>query len=762
MSTEAEYAHAVGGLDTTATTTYTVDFPAGVVHGRIDFGFVNAIPDRPDGNQIASTHFNGFQFGLPGDAANVIAGAGERPLAITVTPADNFQLAAVDFGTTLDYGEHLDMVVTFDLPGYAPRRPEPLRASEAFVSFVAWAYGDRGAATVRIVTPAAADVAIPELATGSSPRPRVATFGDTTVRTFPAIRRPQRFGLFVTAADDRQLVEHRLEVGGQKLVLQAWPDDPRWSEFMIKQVSVGLPVLAELIGRPLPDHSSLYLRESANPGLEGYSGWFDYTTGVVEMGEQLDPIVTMHELSHGWFDNDTSEHRWITEGLAETYANVVVKRTGGRPRRPERPATNAPGRRPLNDWESFDFSHRDEEVETYGYAASFYVVDSLLSEIGPKRMARVLAAIDRATPAYENADRVRKGPASWRRFLDLLEEVGGSERATRLFRHHVVTDVEAENLDARRAARKAYAELVERADGWAPPARVDQDMERWDFVDAEASMLVADDVVSARDEFLDAAADTDVELPRTFGARFEKAARPEALEAIAEDIAELDDALGVVLAADAAAHASRDTLEVLALGDEDFAAELAEARDAISANEPDAAEALARRVQSALADAESVGRERATTVADTGLGRPWILAAAAGAGLVLGGLLALAVRRRRRRRAGSGDVAAHLHAGGNARVDGDVEPGVGARLDLDEDALSGTGLGGVDRSLDAAARDTGEGTGATRVVERQPALGDVGDSVLELGEDVGAVVDAQPVARAEVLIDPDTHAGNER
>ena len=38
------------------------------------------------------------------------------------------------------------------------------------------------------------------------------------------------------------------------------------------------------------------------------------------------------------------------------------------------------------------------------------------------------------------------------------------------------------------------------------------------------------------------------------------------------------------------------------------------------------------------------------------------------------------------------------------------------------------------------------------------ALGDVGDAVLELHEHVGAVVDAQAVARAQVLIDPHPHA----
>ena len=39
-----------------------------------------------------------------------------------------------------------------------------------------------------------------------------------------------------------------------------------------------------------------------------------------------------------------------------------------------------------------------------------------------------------------------------------------------------------------------------------------------------------------------------------------------------------------------------------------------------------------------------------------------------------------------------------------------------------------------------------------------PCLADVGDAVLELHEHVGAVVDAQPVAGAQVLVDPHPHA----
>ena len=254
--------------------------------------------------------------------------------------------------------------------------------------------------------------------------------------------------------------------------------------------------------------------------------------------------------------------------------------------------------------------------------------------------------------------------------------------------------------------------------------------------------------------------DRALHLPAAFKARFEAATGVEPLEALGEDIAELDNALGAVVAADAAARGGRTTLETLGLGREDFFAELTGAVDAVNAGDAVTAVDLAGQVRSALAVAEPVGRQRANELADAAVSRPSVVAAAVGAGLVAAGGLTL-LARRRRRRAASGDVAADVDAGGDAPVDSDVEVSVGARVELDEDALARTRLGGVDRGLDAADGDTGEGTGSTGVVEREPGLGHVGDPVLELGEDLGAVVDAQPVARTEVLVDPDTHGGHE-
>jgi hypothetical protein len=573
--------------------------------------------------------------------------------------------------------------------------------------------------------------------------------------------RPRRFGLFVAAADDTKLLQREVSVAGQDVVIQAWPDDRRWSRFVTRQVRRGLPALAELVGRPARDQQSIYVRESARPGLEGYSGWYDYESGVIEVGEQLDPAVTLHELAHGWFNDDTSFHRWITEGLAEAYANVVIERNGGTPREPERPRPGTPGRQPLNEWEDFDFSRQDQDTETYGYAASYFVIDALLDEIGIERMATVLNAVDQAAAVYADGEPARPGPVGWRRFLDLLEEVGGSERATQLFQRFVVLPAETGELDTRAEARQQYEAFVAETGGWAPPAGVGSGMEQWEFADAVALMAAAEGALAARDDFTEAAAGTGVELPPALRTRFEEATSPDALDLVGDEIAELEEALGVVLAAEQAAQVERSPLARLGLGHDDFSADLSRAREAVSAGDPAAAEQLVGEVRSALAVAEPVGQQRAAELADSATNRLALVAVVAAAGLVLAALLALAARWRRGRRT-SRDVSTDFDPSRDAPVDGHVQAGVGDGVELDEDALAGAGLGGVDRRLDVTNGDPRERTGAAGIVERGAGLADVGDPVLELGEDVGAVVDAQPVARAEVLVDPDTHGGTEK
>src|SRR5215218_24325 len=84
---------------------------------------------------------------------------------------------------------------------------------------------------------------------------------------------------------------------------------------------------------------------------------------------------------------------------------------------------------------------------------------------------------------------------------------------------------------------------------------------------------------------------------------------------------------------------------------------------------------------------------------------------------------------------------------------------VTALLHLEEDALAGAVLGGVDDGGDEPLRDDGHLLRTARVVAHPAVVHDVGDAVLEEDEDLGAVVDAEAVAGAQVLVDPDAHGG---
>jgi hypothetical protein len=81
----------------------------------------------------------------------------------------------------------------------------------------------------------------------------------------------------------------------------------------------------------------------------------------------------------------------------------------------------------------------------------------------------------------------------------------------------------------------------------------------------------------------------------------------------------------------------------------------------------------------------------------------------------------------------------------------------GRTVDLDEDALSRTHLGGLHDRPTVAIGHPRQTAGAARVVEGAAVFGHIGDAVLELHEDVGTVIETETVACAQVLIDPHTH-----
>jgi hypothetical protein len=63
----------------------------------------------------------------------------------------------------------------------------------------------------------------------------------------------------------------------------------------------------------------------------------------------------------------------------------------------------------------------------------------------------------------------------------------------------------------------------------------------------------------------------------------------------------------------------------------------------------------------------------------------------------------------------------------------------------------------VDDVVDVAIADPSKAAGPTRVVQWRTILGNVRDPIFKLDKDVRAVVDANSIAGAEVLINPNSH-----
>jgi hypothetical protein len=224
----------------------------------------------------------------------------------------------------------------------------------------------------------------------------------------------------------------------------------------------------------------------------------------------------------------------------------------------------------------------------------------------------------------------------WRRFLDLLQQRGGSGQAEAVFRRWVVTDDEAAILDTRDAARDAYTELVAVGDGWQPGWVVREPLGRWDFAKATAAIDEARDILTTRRRIEDAAAALGLELPDTLKTAYEQEKRDLAtVQALADRQLATEASLAE---AGRRAAAERPPLTAIGLLGLDPDAELATARAAFSAGDLDAVDADLGAMTDMLDSAVETGRER---VAVAGLAGAGVLAA--------GGVAVYAVRRRRRR-----------------------------------------------------------------------------------------------------------------
>jgi hypothetical protein len=307
----------------------------------------------------------------------------------------------------------------------------------------------------------------------------------------------------VSARDDSKLLSRGVTVGGHSVKVRAFPNDAAWGTFVTGRVSKGLPQLEKLIGLPWPSgKDNLLVTETVTPYLYGYAGWYKRGDNTIEIGDELDPQVILHELSHMWFNDLLFNDRWIDEGFAQEYASRAVAKMGGKLENPKRVNVNDLGAVRLDAWAQLDLQSKISQAqETYGYNASWFVIRRLTNEIGLVRMQRVIAAASKYAIPYIGAKNpeAAAGAASWKRFLDYLDETGGSKVADNLFLTYVAPDSEHNTLVARTRAREAYAGLVAVGKDWAPPLSLRQAMTNWEFSTAQTLIDAATAVTKVRD-----------------------------------------------------------------------------------------------------------------------------------------------------------------------------------------------------------------------------------------------------------------------
>ena len=618
---------------------YTLDPAAAAVHVVVDVTATNKKQDlvqqTPTGTRTTRYFYDGVLLVVQSEAVSVKARAGKSALTVKVSQKEGYAVAEVRFRQDIFFGQSTTFTLSYDLPGGAPRSDSDIRVGSAFATFYAWAFGDRGNVVIRV--PAGFDVE-----TTGSPVVESVADGVRTLTAASITNVPDWYAVVVADRHDA-LTSDRLDLpGGEHLVIRAWPEDAEWRSRVSDLLRVGLPVLVDEIGLDWPVQGDIEVAEVHTPLLEGYAGVFYTNRGLIEISEDLDELTIIHEASHAWFNSDLFVGRWIDEGLADEYASRVldVVSVGGLEPDPLTPDSEGAVR--LNEW-THPGRIADAETdarETFGYEASWRVVRELVHDIGEDGMRAVFSAADGRQIAYVGAGKPETVtiPNDWRRFLDLLEEVGGSTDADRLFRRWVVTPDQVSQLDGRTSAREAYEALVEAGHGWKPGFAVRDPLGRWKFAEATREIAAAAAVLDVRDQIDGIALDLGVAPPASLRTAYEGA-----VDGLGDARALADEQLAAARsvrdAADAVA-AERDVFTSLGLIGEDPAAALTAAEAAFSSGDTKAATGDATAIGALIDAADDAGRTRAL--------------AGGGVAVAAGGIVVAVAMRRRRRAAVAG------------------------------------------------------------------------------------------------------------
>jgi hypothetical protein len=628
------------GLDTSSDTTYDIGAD-GTVHVEAVYTLTNTKGSTTSGRVITDYYFYAHTSAIPHSAINVTATSNGGALQVEISAIDDapdLQRLKVDF-PNLYNGQTRVITVAYDIAGEAPRTTKnDERVNAAYASFYAIGQGDEGNVAVHVVAPTSLDMEFfgAKLKAGSSTSGKISYDAEN-------IADPLQWYAFVSARNDAALVRTPVETAGVSVGVQSWPGDTAWADFATKDVRDGVPALAALIDEPLPI-KGLEVIQATTPYLYGAAGWFQPKNNVIEVGEELNDQVVLHELAHSWFNRAYFADRWMSEGLAEEYssrAQAVLKQI---PKEPEEVLVRGEGSQPLTSWGNpiGRKTKADELQEKYGYNASFFVFHELLKEIDTPNMAAVYDSVVKELNPYQGPGEPvhTKQKTDWKRLLDLVQEVGGSTKAEDLFKTYVLTSSQADGLSVRATTRAAYSDFKQAIGTWAMPAVVPAWMSDWRFGDVAEFTTRAKATLARRDALDAEAAANNLTVKSDLQKMFESAATLTSFDEMDKVIEAQLAAIRRLAEVQPIVTAPRSFYQRVGLRRQHPDIDFAATRAAFSEGRLDDATAKADGVATLLGGAEKVGRAKVRRTATR-----------AGVGLfVLLLVLVLLIRRRRKRR----------------------------------------------------------------------------------------------------------------
>jgi hypothetical protein len=628
------------GLRIVTDATYDARPTSGSVRVTIDATATNTTPDTTGGR----TYYTGLTFALPPGATHITAASGAVALPLVVRErAAGFTTVELTYHRQVFHGQDYRYRVVFDLldGGSAPDRD--VRVTRTVVAFPVWAFGSAG------TTGSSVSVRIPA---GYSPSveggPLNTSHDAAGLTTLSATDLADPYDFFAYVSADRPgafnetTTTAALRSASATVVVRAWDDDPAWGTRMRDLMGRGIPELATLIGLPYPVHGQLRVEEAATSRLGEYAGTYNDTTELITVRYDANAVVALHEASHIWFNESLLRGRWIGEAFAEYYGVQAAA------------ALHEPGstfdltdaelshRIALNDWGAIGVESLG--VEDFAYAASYHLATLIADRTDAAGLREVWRAVHAGDMSYQPPGagagaKPERGVSAetedWQRLLDLLDNRTRVAYGD-LWRDWVVNAEQAKQLDARDAARAAYATTVTAADGWQLSRDVRAELGAWQFSAVTADLATARDVLAERTTIATDAAALGLTPSDDLRRAFEGTGGLDAAAAVAGDERT---SLDTLRRAGELVHRPTSALESVGLIGADPAADLAAARTAYEAGDLDAADARAEAALTARDGADGAGRERVG------------IAGGAVLGLDLAAISVLGIRRRWQRRA---------------------------------------------------------------------------------------------------------------